>query len=77
MKTDEPRFWATIEYIRKGEAIVTLLDVSTGTPEWSGYSLVQVRSSLRADLYEAGYRLASANASWKGGRLDRYVEALT
>lgn len=63
-------FSATIEFTNKGEAIVALFD-STG--EWSGAERLTLKSSVsKADLYEAGYRLASANAANKGGRLDRY-----
>lgn len=71
MNTTE-RFWATIEYVRPGEAIVSLTD-SSG--EWAGGGIVAIRSRSRADLYEAGYVHASARAAAKGGSLDRYAEA--
>jgi len=70
MNTTE-RFWATIEYTGNGRAIIELTN-SRG--EWSGAGRISVRSGLRADLYEAGYREASARAACKGGILDRFTE---
>lgn len=61
---------ATIEYVRPGEAIVTLSD-SCGE---YGCALVQCRSGNRSDLYAAGYHLADLDATSKGGRLDSFRE---
>lgn len=61
---------ATIEYVRHGEAVVTLSD----TRGEYGCTLVQCRSGARGDLYEAGYRLASLDATSRGGRLDAFTE---
>lgn len=63
---------ATIEYISHGRAIIELTD-SLG--QWAGGHKIEVRSGLKSDLYEAGYRAASAEAAIKGGRLGRYTEA--
>lgn len=60
---------ATIEYLGNGAAIVAIFD-SRG--EWVGAGRVEVRSRLRSDLYEAGYRHASLSAMSKGGRLGRF-----
>jgi hypothetical protein len=66
---DVMNYWATIEYIRSGEAIVTLRD---DRGEWSGSGLVKIRNGSRSDLYEQGYNVASLSAKSKGGRLARY-----
>lgn len=66
------RFWATIEFIRgQRAAIIELTNVTTG--EWAGGGRIEIKSSLRSDLYEAGYVHASFNAAAKGGTLDRYT----
>lgn len=64
-------FYATIEHIRHGEAILTMTDQAG---EWAGASLIQCRSGRREDLYEAGYTAASVNVRAKGGRLETYRE---
>lgn len=64
---------ATIEYLPgQAAAIVALFDAAG---EWSGAGRVEVRSGLRSDLYEAGYRLAAASAAIKGARLGRFSVA--
>jgi hypothetical protein len=64
------RYTATIEHLKgQGAAIVALFD---HTGEWSGAGRVEVRSGRWADLYEAGYVLASFTATAKGGTLDRF-----
>ncbi len=65
------RFWATFEPLTTTEGIVTL----TLAGEWAGSGRVQIRRGNASDLYEAAYRLASFNATAKGGVLDRFVEA--
>lgn len=62
-------YYGTIEYIRHGEAIVTLTD-SNG--EWSGSGLICCRSGNEQALYEEGYKHASINAASKGGRLETF-----
>jgi hypothetical protein len=62
-------FFATIEYLGNGSAIVSLTDRNG---EWSGAHRISVRSGLRADLYEAGYRSASVSATAHGGRLESF-----
>jgi hypothetical protein len=64
------KFTATIEFLHgQSAAIVTLTD---NRGEWSGSGRIQVRSGLRADLYEQGYTEASARAAAKGGTLEAY-----
>ena len=62
-------FFATIEFLGRGRAIVALTDRNG---EWAGAHRVEVRSGLRSDLYEAGYRSASVSALAHGGRLESY-----
>lgn len=64
------RAWATIEYLRPGEAIV---DVTTTFGRWLGGGLVMVRSMRRSDLYAAGYTHAAQRAAAHGLPLDRYA----
>ena len=64
------KFNATIEFF-SGKAIVTLYDADG---EWSGGGLVEVKTRAKRDLYEAGYKVASLNASSKGGRLETFRE---
>ena len=65
-------FTATIEYLHgQSAAIVCLTD---GFGGWAGAGRIEVRSGLRSDLYEAGYRMASLSAMSKGGRLETYKE---
>lgn len=61
--------WATLEYLRPGEAIVELHSTSG---KWLGGGLVQVRSRSRHDLYEAGYNSASQRAHAHGLSLERF-----
>jgi hypothetical protein len=64
------RYSATIEYLPgQRAAIVALTD---GLGEWAGAHRVEVRSGLKSDLYEAGYKCASVEATMKGGTLDRF-----
>ena len=63
------RAWATIEYLRPGEAIV---DVTTTTGRWLGGGLIKVKSGQRSDLYEAGYTHAAQRADAHGLILDRF-----
>lgn len=68
--TTTNRYSATVAYLPgQPAAIVTLFD---HRGEWSGAGRIEVRSGSRADLYEAGYRAASARALAHGGTLDRY-----
>ncbi len=69
MATTTPKFYATIESVRPGTGIVTLVDQHG---EWNGSGLVQVKSGSRDALYEQGYILASASAASKGGRVETY-----
>lgn len=62
-------FFATIEFLGNGRAIVALTDRNG---EWAGAHRVEVRSGLRSDLYEAGYRSASLSALSHGGHLESY-----
>jgi hypothetical protein len=63
-------FNATIEFISGQRAAIVTLTDSRG--EWSGAGRIEVRSGLKADLYEQGYRHASFSAAAKGGRLETY-----
>jgi hypothetical protein len=66
------QFNATIEYLPgNAEAIVSLTD---GLGGWQGAGRVACRSAQCADLYEAGYTLASITATSKGGRLETFRE---
>jgi hypothetical protein len=68
-------FDATIEYLSgQRAAIITLTNITTG--EWSGSGRIDLPHGRKADLYEAGYRLASFNAQSKGGTLWRYREVV-
>lgn len=62
--------WATIEFIRHGEAVI---DVTATDGRWLGGGLIQVRSGRREDLYEEGYKHASVRASAHGLTLDRFA----
>lgn len=64
------RFNATIEFLKGQRAAIVTLFNDRG--EWSGSGRIEVRSGCRSDLYEEGYRIASQNASVKGGTLDYY-----
>lgn len=67
--TNSAAFFATIEFLGHGRAIVALTDRNG---EWAGAHRVETRSGLRADLYEAGYRSASVSAMAHGGHLESY-----
>jgi hypothetical protein len=64
------KFYGTVEFLSgQSAAILTLTDQAG---EWAGSGRIEVRSGLRADLYEEAYRQASFNATSKGGRLERF-----
>lgn len=63
------KFYATVEFLSGQSAAILTLTDQTG--EWAGSGRIEVRSGLRADLYEEAYRQASLNAESKGGRLER------
>ena len=69
MATTTPKFYCTIEFVRPGTGIVTLVDQHA---DWNGSGLVQVKSRSRDALYEQGYILASASAASKGGRVETF-----
>jgi hypothetical protein len=62
-------FNATIEFLGKGRALVSLTDQNG---EWAGGHRIDVRSGSRDALYEAGYISASASAASHGGRLETF-----
>lgn len=64
------KFTATIEFLSGQKAAIIELTDAHG--EWSGAGRIDLPRGSRADLYEAGYKLASQNAAAKGGTLDRY-----
>lgn len=63
------RFWGSIEFLSERSAIVSLADESG---EWTGGGRIELRNGNRADVYEAGYRVASLSAAARGGTLDRF-----
>lgn len=65
-------YTATIEYLPGRRAAIIELTDPRG--EWAGGGKIEIRSSLRSDLYEEGYRAASRAAAVKGGRLSRFSE---
>jgi hypothetical protein len=69
MATTTPKFCCTLEFVRPGTAIVTLVDQHG---DWNGSGLVQVKSQDRQALYEQGYILACVSAASKGGRVETY-----
>ena len=68
-KMNSATFSATIEFLGHGRAIVAITDRNG---EWAGAHRLDVRSGLRSDLYEAGYRSASVSAIAHGGRLESF-----
>lgn len=66
------KFFATIEFLfPQYAALVTL--TNQGELECAfRVDLPKCQGNLASALYEEGYRLASATASSKGGRLERY-----
>ena len=69
MKTAS-RFSATIEFLPGQRAAIIAL--TNGLGEWAGAHRIEVRSGLKSDLYEAGYKCASVSAAIHGGALDRF-----
>lgn len=68
----ETNYSATFEFLSgQSAAIVELTD---GHGNWAGGSRVDIRSTNKADLYEACYLRASQAAAVKGGILDRFSE---
>ncbi len=64
------KFYATVEFLNGQRA--AYIELSNQAGEWAGSARIEVRSGLRADLYEEAYRQASFNAQSKGGRLERF-----
>lgn len=64
--------WATVEFLPGQRAAIIELTDSRG--DWTGGFRIDIRSPLRSDLYEEGYRAASSAAAVKGGTLDRFCE---
>jgi len=67
------KFYGTVEFLSGQKAAILTLTDHTG--EWAGSGRIEVRSGLRSDLYEEAYKQASINATWKGGRLERFSVA--
>ena len=64
------KFYGTVEFLSGQKAAILTLTDSAG--EWAGSGRIEVRSGLRADLYEEAYRQASLRAQIHGGRLERF-----
>lgn len=62
-------FTATIEYVGRKAAIITLTN-SLG--EWSGSSRIDITHGSKSALYELGYARANQSATLKGGTLNTY-----